>query len=61
MIPKIIRVDRQASETGADICTDCVKVRPENLDKLLSGFKVFFPNTEFVVEEESNGNNDSLG
>ena len=49
MIPNIIIVDESGPENGANVHTDCVVVRKDQVDKLKEGFALAFPDIEFKI------------
>lgn len=49
MIPNTIIVDSSGPENGADIKTECLFVRENNLLKLIEGFTMFMPDVEFKI------------
>jgi len=49
MLPNIIVIDEEASEDGAEIYMNHVRVREENKNKLIEGLKMAFPQKKFTV------------
>lgn len=49
VVPKIIIVDEDGPEEGADIRASCMVTRKKNLTLLIEGLSLFMPYIEFKI------------